>query len=142
MGAVVGIALLDVLVGLLLLPLLALLFGLTVLPRAARSAYDTAGKTTDGQPFPGTFLAAGNAADNRTTDGTDCPTFQRAAAHAFLLLGRRRGAGGRHLHGIEAGLPLGPGITLELVFFQLILALTLGRINDGLLSDRGAPTED
>ena len=66
MGAVVSIALLHVLVGLLLLPLLLLLIGLPVLPGAAHSTYGATGKTADGCPSPGATAAPGNAADNRT----------------------------------------------------------------------------
>ena len=53
MGTVVSISLLHVLVGLLLLPLLLLLIGLPVLPRAAYAPDGAAGKTADGRPFPG-----------------------------------------------------------------------------------------
>ena len=66
MGAVVGTVLLHVLVGLLLLPLLLLLIGLPVLPRAAYAPDGAAGKTADGRPFPGATATPGNAADNRT----------------------------------------------------------------------------
>ena len=65
MGAVVSISLLHVLVGLLLLPLLLLLIGLPVLPRAAYAPDGAAGKTADGSPFPGAFTAPGNTPDNR-----------------------------------------------------------------------------
>jgi hypothetical protein len=66
MGAVVSIALLHVLVGLLLLPLLSLLFSLPVLPGAAHAPDGAAGKTADGRPFPGATAAPGNTPDNRT----------------------------------------------------------------------------
>lgn len=86
MSAIIGVALLHVLIGLLLLPLFALLFGLPVLPRAANTTDDAAGNTTDGRPFAGTFAAAGNAPDNRTAGTAEDATCQCPAAHALLFL--------------------------------------------------------
>ena len=86
MGAIVSIALLHVLVGLLLLPLLALLLRLTVLPRAARPSYDAAGKTANGCPSPGATTAPRNAPDNRTTGTTEDATCHCSAADALLFL--------------------------------------------------------
>jgi len=134
MGAIVSIALLHVLVGLLLLPLLLLLIGLPVLPGAAHAPEGAAGKTADGRPFSGAAAAPGNAADNRTAGTSQQATTERAAAYASPFLRRRRRAGGGHLHGIKARLPLGPVVTLEFVLLHLIVALTLGRVNHNFLS--------
>ena len=134
MGAVVSISLLHVLVGLLLLPLLALLFGLPVLTRAAHPSYSAAANTADGRPSPGASAAPGDTPDNRTSGTSDHATLERAAAHALLFLGWRRRAGGGHLHGIEAGLPLGPGVTFEFILLYLIVALPLGRVDHKILA--------
>jgi len=74
MGAVVSTALLHILVGLLLLPLLLLLVGLPVLPRAAHASDGAAGKTADGRPSPGAAAPPGNAPDNRTAAGAEQAT--------------------------------------------------------------------
>jgi hypothetical protein len=133
MGAVESIALLHILIRLLLLPLLPLLIGLPVLRRAAHTSYGTAGQTADGRPSPGASTAPGNAPDNRTAGTSDHTTCERAAAHASLFLGRRWGSGCGHLHGIEAGLSFGPVVTLEFVLLHLIVALSLGRVDDNFL---------
>jgi hypothetical protein len=107
-STVVIIALLHVLVGLLLLPLLLLPIGLPVLPRAAYPSHSAAGKAADGRSFARAFTASSNTTDNCSPGATGYATFERAAAHTFPFLGWRRGSCCGHFHGIKACLSLGP----------------------------------
>ncbi|MEE9556804.1 MAG: hypothetical protein V3V76_06050 [Candidatus Adiutricales bacterium] len=131
-GPVVRIAGLVILSCLLLGPLLLRLLLLTILVSSPHTANQ--------RPCSGTGLCTpttgtGIANDLASHITNRCPPGGASARPSlFGLLLRWCFRRCWRLHGIESRLLFGPGVTLKLILFHLVLALALGRIDDELLS--------
>jgi hypothetical protein len=119
------VVLLDI-SGLVGLGLLIVGLPLLIAPCLSGAPCKRAGTGTDGGPFTGFSSDSPHAQSDQCTTrrpANRAPAFRSLLRCWCLSLG-----------GIEAGLIDGPLVTLELVLFLLIGALTLGWIDDGILS--------